>query len=256
MTKTPPSTAGTGAVYPEQYEEQLQDKISKVKDLFAGHKLPAEIEVHRSSTSHFRMRTEFRVWHEGQDLCYVMFEQPDGSVQLDGDAAAAAAADGSESDAAMAAAAGAGNGADAAAAGNGADAAAASDADAEAAPAAAAEPPAVSLQSNGQPKGKSNKKKKRGNSPSSGGKRKRVTRVRIDDFPMASQLICSLMPLLRQELIGHDTLRERLFQVNFHTTLSNQVAVTLAYHKQVDKGGGSHALCVCLMSQGCLCVHG
>jgi tRNA/tmRNA/rRNA uracil-C5-methylase (TrmA/RlmC/RlmD family) len=64
MTKTPPSTAGIGAVFPEQYEEQLAAKISQVKDLFAAHKLPEEIEVHRSSTEHFRMRTEFRMWHE------------------------------------------------------------------------------------------------------------------------------------------------------------------------------------------------
>lgn len=62
MYKTPPST-GTGAVYPAQYEEQLASKIDKVKDLFAAHKLP-DIEVHRSSTEHFRMRTEFRMWHE------------------------------------------------------------------------------------------------------------------------------------------------------------------------------------------------
>jgi tRNA (uracil-5-)-methyltransferase len=51
-------------VFPEQYEEQLAAKINQVKDLFAAHKLPAEIEVHRSSTEHFRMRTEFRMWHE------------------------------------------------------------------------------------------------------------------------------------------------------------------------------------------------
>jgi len=59
MTKTPPTTAGTGAVFPEQYEVQLADKIAKVKDLFAAHKLP-EIEVYRSSAANFRMRTEFR----------------------------------------------------------------------------------------------------------------------------------------------------------------------------------------------------
>lgn len=41
------------------------------------------------------------------------------------------------------------------------------------------------------------------------------------------------MPLLRQELLGSDTLREKLFQVNFHTTLSKQGMITLLYHKQV-----------------------
>lgn len=54
--ETGPPTAGTGSVFPEQYEEQLQGKISRVRELFEGQKLP-EIEVFRSSPEHFRMRT-------------------------------------------------------------------------------------------------------------------------------------------------------------------------------------------------------
>jgi tRNA/tmRNA/rRNA uracil-C5-methylase (TrmA/RlmC/RlmD family) len=208
MTKTPPTTAGTGAVFPEEYEDQLANKISKVKDLFAGHKLP-EIEVHRSSKANFRMRAEFRVWHEGQDLCYVMFEQPDSSSE-----AADAAAASSDMEAAA-------EGDSEAADGQQTSAAGASASETEAAP----------LQSNGRAKGKSNKKRKGGKAVKS--TRKKVSRVRIDDFPVASQLICSLMPLLRQELVAADTLREKLFQVNFHTTLSKHAMVTMAYHKQV-----------------------
>jgi tRNA (uracil-5-)-methyltransferase len=51
--------AGTGQVFPEQYDQQLQAKLAHVRELFAGQQLP-EIEVFRSSPEHFRMRTEFR----------------------------------------------------------------------------------------------------------------------------------------------------------------------------------------------------
>lgn len=64
--------------------------------------------------------------------------------------------------------------------------------------------------------------------------RRKFTRVRIDEFPVASELICALMPLLRQELIATPVLRERLFQANFHTTLSKQAMITLTYHSNLD----------------------
>lgn len=54
--ETGPPTAGTGSVFPEQYEELLQEKIGWVRGLFDGQKLP-EIEVFRSRPEHFRMRT-------------------------------------------------------------------------------------------------------------------------------------------------------------------------------------------------------
>jgi hypothetical protein len=43
--------------------------------------------------------------------------------------------------------------------------------------------------------------------------RRRFNRVRIDEFPVASQLICELMALLRKELIAHPVLRDKVFQV-------------------------------------------
>lgn len=57
--ETGPPEAGTGQVFPEQYDQQLQAKLAHVRELFAGQQLP-EIEVFRSSPEHFRMRTEFR----------------------------------------------------------------------------------------------------------------------------------------------------------------------------------------------------
>lgn len=223
MTKTPPTTAGTGAVFPEQYEVQLADKIAKVKDLFAAHKLP-EIEVYRSSAANFRMRTEFRIWHEGEDLCYVMFEQPDGAGP---DFAAASGSDAAEMLEEEAPAAGEQD--STAAEATNPPAADNTQSSTEAAAEAGA------AQSNGQAKGKASKKskKRKAGTASKPGSRKKVTRVRIDEFPVASQLICSLMPLLRAELIGSEVLREKLFQVAFHTTLSKQAMITLAYHKQL-----------------------
>jgi tRNA/tmRNA/rRNA uracil-C5-methylase (TrmA/RlmC/RlmD family) len=277
MANTPASTTRTGAVFPEQYEEQLSAKIGQVRELFAAHKLPSEIEVFRSATSNFRMRAEFTIWHEvrrcssraahgpvqpaataastpthqkltdsnlallqrsgssgqDEDLYYVMFEKPEGA---EGDAAAAAGSDNdpqTDTTATAAAAAASNTDAEAAAdAGPGSSEAAEQPSSGAAAAAAAAEPP----QSNGRARGKS-RNKKRGRSP--GSSRKQALRVRIDDFPVASQLICSLMPLLRQELLASDTLREKLFQVNFHTTLSKQGMITLLYHKQVRQLAGS-----------------
>ena len=42
--------------------------------LFANHQIPP-IEVFTSPESNYRMRAEFRVWHEGDDLYHIMFDQ-------------------------------------------------------------------------------------------------------------------------------------------------------------------------------------
>ena len=36
---------------------------------------PPELEVFASERSHYRYRSEFRVWHEGADLYYYMFDK-------------------------------------------------------------------------------------------------------------------------------------------------------------------------------------
>ncbi|WP_341502795.1 tRNA (uridine(54)-C5)-methyltransferase TrmA [Gallaecimonas sp. GXIMD4217] len=63
-----------GAVYPEQYDSQLADKVARLKEMFAPFNAP-EPEVFRSAPEHYRMRAEFRVWHDGDDLYYIMFDQ-------------------------------------------------------------------------------------------------------------------------------------------------------------------------------------
>lgn len=120
------------------YNQQLEDKIyyltQLLKPFFQG-----EIKVHRSALKHYRMRAEFRVWHDGDDLYHIMFD----------------------------------------------------------------------------PQSK--------------------RRYRIDQFPIASTLInammSALLPLLKQQTI----LRNQLFQIDYLSTVSNKIIVSLLYHKKLDE---------------------
>jgi tRNA (uracil-5-)-methyltransferase len=123
---------------PEQYHQLLADKVATTRQLFDGMTMP-EAEVFASDPQYYRMRTEFKVWHQDDDLYYVMYN-----------------------------------------------------------PAA--------------PK----------------------TPVRVDSFPVAGEAINRLMPVLIEELKGATTLRHRLFQVEFLSTLSGDMLVTLIYHRQLD----------------------
>ncbi|MCV6604832.1 MAG: tRNA (uridine(54)-C5)-methyltransferase TrmA [Porticoccaceae bacterium] len=62
---------------PGQYQQQLDDKIALIKADFAHLDIP-EIAVYASQPSHFRMRAEFRIWHEGDQSHYAM-HKPGGS---------------------------------------------------------------------------------------------------------------------------------------------------------------------------------
>lgn len=57
--------------------------------------------------------------------------------------------------------------------------------------------------------------------------------VIIDSFPVASESICGLMSRLRYELQASETLRHKLFQVDFLATLSGELMVTLIYRKPI-----------------------
>ena len=56
------------------YQQQLRDKTDYLKKLFQGLDFP-EIEVFESPEQHYRMRAEFRIWHEGGEMFYAMFER-------------------------------------------------------------------------------------------------------------------------------------------------------------------------------------
>lgn len=60
-------------VEPERYQALLAAKAEQLQQDFAKFNAPA-LECFESPSSHYRMRAEFRTWHEGDDLFYVMFE--------------------------------------------------------------------------------------------------------------------------------------------------------------------------------------
>ena len=92
-------------------------------------------EVFRSPVSHYRMRAEFRIWHDGDDLYHIIFDQQTKS------------------------------------------------------------------------------------------------RIRVDSFPAASELINQLMTLMIDGVRNNPVLRNKLFQIDYLTTQSNQAIVSLLYHK-------------------------
>ncbi|NCB05682.1 MAG: hypothetical protein EOM69_09205, partial [Clostridia bacterium] len=58
----------------EQYEAQLAEKVVRLQKMMAPFAAPVP-EVFRSPVSHYRMRAEFRLWHDGDDLYHIMFDQ-------------------------------------------------------------------------------------------------------------------------------------------------------------------------------------
>ncbi|ENO8976746.1 TPA: tRNA (uridine(54)-C5)-methyltransferase TrmA [Vibrio parahaemolyticus] len=125
-------------VNPQRYQEQLAEKVERLTDMFAPYNVP-ELEVFESPEQHYRMRAEFRVWHEGEDLYYIMFNQETRE------------------------------------------------------------------------------------------------KYRVDQFPAASRLINDLMPLLVEAMKDNESLRRKLFQVDFLSTLSGEILVSLLYHRQLDE---------------------
>ncbi|MGR5254482.1 tRNA (uridine(54)-C5)-methyltransferase TrmA [Vibrio astriarenae] len=125
-------------VNPQTYQQQLADKVTRLTDMFTDFGTP-ELEVFESPEQHYRMRAEFRVWHDDDDIYYIMFNQETRE------------------------------------------------------------------------------------------------KYRVDQFPTASRLINDLMPLLMEAMKGNDTLRRKLFQVDFLSTLSGEILVSLLYHRQLDE---------------------
>lgn len=120
-----------------QYPAMLEAKRLKLTELFKPFTQLAP-EVFASPELHYRMRAEFRVWHEGEDLYYYMFDKV-----LD-------------------------------------------------------------------------------------------EKVRTNQFPAATVLINEMMEALIVELRPNRSLRHKLFQVDFLSTLSGEILVSLLYHRQLD----------------------
>lgn len=128
----------------DQYDAQLAEKVTRLQGMMAPFAAPAP-EVFRSPVSHYRMRAEFRIWHEGDDLYHIMFDQQTKS------------------------------------------------------------------------------------------------RIRVNSFPAASELINALMPAMLDGVRDIPALRHKLFQIDYLTTLSNQAVVSLLYHRKLDDEWQQHA---------------
>ena len=126
-------------VFPEDYDRQLAEKLARVEAEFARFSLPA-IEVFPSPPQAYRLRAEFKIWHDADRADYAMYRP--GHYKK----------------------------------------------------------PFI-----------------------------------IDTFPVGSQRIQSLMPPLREAINQSRNLRDKLFQVEFLTTLSGQALVTLIYHRPLDE---------------------
>ncbi len=125
-------------IQPQHYRALLDAKVAAVEAILAPFSPPPP-RVYPSRETGYRMRAEFRVWHEGSDLDYVMFHPEDPR-----------------------------------------------------------------------------------------------TPVPVREFPVASERIQALMPVLLAELRSSDALRRRLFQVEFLTTLAGDTLVTLVYHRRLE----------------------
>lgn len=72
-----------GQVFPEQYSQQLADKVTAVQQLLSNFNAPAA-EIFRSKSDHYRLRAEFRIWHNGDDIYHAMFDpQTRDKVRID-----------------------------------------------------------------------------------------------------------------------------------------------------------------------------
>ncbi|WP_448250084.1 tRNA (uridine(54)-C5)-methyltransferase TrmA [Thalassotalea agariperforans] len=130
---------------PTVYDQQLHEKQQAMVSLFEQFNGP-DFELFSSEPLNYRQRAEFRVWHQDDDLYYIMF--------------------------------------------------------------------------NSETKQK----------------------FRVDDFPVASLLINQAMKALILAIKDNQILRERLFQVDFLTSLSGELLISLLYHKQLDDVWQAQAL--------------
>jgi len=121
----------------DQYDAQLAEKVVRLQSMMTPFAAPVP-EVFRSPVSHYRMRAEFRIWHDGDDLYHIIFDQQTKS------------------------------------------------------------------------------------------------RIRVDTFPAASELINQLMTLMIEGVRNNPVLRHKLFQIDYLTTQSNQAIVSLLYHKALN----------------------
>jgi len=68
------------AIDPKDYAPQLQAKQQRLRDMLAPY-YQDDLTTFASPPMHYRMRAEFRVWHDGDALDYIMFD-PDTKSRI------------------------------------------------------------------------------------------------------------------------------------------------------------------------------
>ncbi len=76
-------TCGSCGLYELSYPEQLKSKKERVSKLLSPF-YQAELELFDSPDSHYRARSEFRIWHEGERCDYAMGKMPVNGVREKG----------------------------------------------------------------------------------------------------------------------------------------------------------------------------
>ncbi|MCH8550645.1 MAG: tRNA (uridine(54)-C5)-methyltransferase TrmA [Natronospirillum sp.] len=71
-----------GQVYPETYQAQLAAKAEQLRAEFSPF-FKGSPTVHASPPTHFRMRAEFRLWHEGERSFFAMFDPENPKVPIE-----------------------------------------------------------------------------------------------------------------------------------------------------------------------------
>ncbi len=122
---------------PSEYPLQFAEKAKHLQQLLSPY-YRGELELHESPRTHYRMRAEFRVWHEQNDLYYIMFNPETRE------------------------------------------------------------------------------------------------KIRMDGVCSCSGIINTLMKAVRDYVIDKPILRNKLFQVDFLTTTTNEAVISCLYHKQLD----------------------
>ena len=68
------------AIDPNSYQQQLDEKVTRLSTMLQPFSAPA-LDIFASPPTNYRMRAEFRVWHQGEDLFYIMFD-PDSREKI------------------------------------------------------------------------------------------------------------------------------------------------------------------------------
>lgn len=59
--------------------------------------------------------------------------------------------------------------------------------------------------------------------------------VQVEEFSIGSMLMNALMVPLMEHIKDNQTMRKKLFQCNFHTTMHGEAMVTMVYHRKLDQ---------------------